>query len=68
MLIDEMPLHIAIIREITGQSPFLTKKGYKPRTSFDWDTPIEAYMPKEKLNRTKAKALVNRLHKSWSII
>ena len=36
--------------------------------SFDQDTLIKSdYTLKEKLNCTKAKALVNRLHKSWSI-
>ena len=45
----------------------MTEKGYEPRTSFDWETPIEARTPKEKLNRTEAKALVERLHESWSI-
>ena len=37
--------------------------------SFDWETPIElkSGTPKEKLNHTEAKALVNRLHKSWGI-
>jgi hypothetical protein len=55
--------------ETTGQSPFLTEKGYEPRTSFDWDTPVElkSGTPKEKLNRTEAQALVRRLHESWSI-
>jgi transposase InsO family protein len=51
--------------ETTGQSPFLTEKGYEPRTSFDWETPISAESPKERLNRTEAKALIERLHKSW---
>ena len=36
--------------------------------SFDWDTPIKSdYTLKEKLNCTEAKALVNRLHESWSM-
>jgi hypothetical protein len=52
--------------ETTGQSPFQTEKGYEPRTSFDWETPIESSTPKEKLNRTEAKALVTRLHDSWA--
>jgi len=51
--------------ETTGQSPFLTEKGYEPRTSFDWETPIEADKPKERLNKEEAKALVTRLHDSW---
>jgi transposase InsO family protein len=51
--------------ETTGQSPFLTEKGYEPRTSFDWESPVSASTPKERLNRTEAKALIERLHKSW---
>src|SRR5579862_4436921 len=51
--------------ESTGQSPFLTEKGYEPRTSFDWQAPVSADTPKEKLNREEAKAMVTRLHESW---
>ena len=51
--------------ETTGQSPFLTEKGYEPRTSYDWDTAVIAKTPKERLNREEAKALVLRLHESW---
>jgi hypothetical protein len=45
----------------------LTEKGYEPRTSFDWETLIGARTLKEKLNRTEAKNLVERLHESWSV-
>ena len=47
----------------------MTKKGYKPRTSFDWDIPVKlkSGTAKEKLNCTKAKALVERIHESWRI-
>jgi hypothetical protein len=51
--------------ETTGQSPFLTEKGYEPRTSFDWESPISAKTPKERLNKTDAKNLITRLHQSW---
>jgi transposase InsO family protein len=51
--------------ETTGQSPFLTEKGYEPRTSFDWIQPVEANSAKERLNRTDAKDLIQRLHASW---
>jgi hypothetical protein len=40
----------------------MTEKGYEPRTSLDWNSPVKANLPKEKLNRDKAKVLVNRLH------
>jgi transposase InsO family protein len=53
--------------ETIGQSPFMTEKGYEPRTSLDWNSPVEANSPKEKLNRDEAKALVNRLHESWQL-
>jgi transposase InsO family protein/predicted aspartyl protease len=56
----------ALWHETTGQSPFLTEKGYEPRTSFDWeDRTRAAGTPKERLNREEAKALVARLHDSW---
>jgi transposase InsO family protein len=58
----------ALWHETTGQSPFLTEKGYEPRTSFDWETQVDpqaADTPKERLNRDEAKALVTRLHESW---
>src|SRR6266536_63615 len=55
----------ALWHETTGQSPFMTEKGYEPRTSFDWDTPVSAHTPKERLNQEEAKALVTRLHESW---
>ena len=51
--------------ETTGQSPFLTEKGYEPCTSFDWESPVSATTLKERLNRTKAKALINYLYQSW---
>jgi len=51
--------------ETTGQSPFMTEKGYEARTSFDWETPVSASTPKEQLNRDEAKALVSRIHSSW---
>jgi len=51
--------------ETTGQSPFLTEKGFDVRTSFDWESPVTASTPKEKLNRQEAKALVERIHESW---
>jgi transposase InsO family protein len=53
--------------ETTKQSPFLTEKGYEPRTSFDWQTPVSAKTPKERLNRMEAQALVERLHDSWKV-
>ena len=53
--------------ETTGQSPFLTEKGYEPRTSFDWETPAAANTPKERLSKTEAQALVKRLHDSWEV-
>jgi len=55
----------ALWHETTGQSPFLTEKGYEPRTSFDWETQVQSATPKEKLNREEAKAFVTRLHDSW---
>jgi transposase InsO family protein len=55
----------ALVHETTGQSPFLTEKGYEPRTSFDWETQVQSDTPKEELNRQEAKALVVRLHESW---
>lgn len=55
----------ALWHETTGQSPFLTEKGYEPRTSFDWESRIHSSIPKEKLNREEAKAMVTRLHNSW---
>jgi transposase InsO family protein len=55
----------ALWHETTGQSPFMTEKGFEPRTSFDWESLIEAKKPKEKLNKEEAKALVTRLHESW---
>jgi hypothetical protein len=30
----------ALVYETTGQSPFLIEKGYKLRTSFDWETQV----------------------------
>jgi transposase InsO family protein len=30
----------ALVYETTGQSPFLTEKGYEPQTSFDWETQV----------------------------
>ena len=45
----------------------MTKKGYKLYILFDWETLIEACTLKEKLNRIKAKNLVERLHESWSV-
>jgi hypothetical protein len=53
--------------ETTGQSPFMTEKGYDVRTSFDWDTPVEASTPKEQLNRDAAKAMITRIHDSWKV-
>ena len=50
--------------ETTGQSPFLTEKGYEPRISFDWESLVSARTLKEQLNRTEAKALIGRLHQS----
>jgi hypothetical protein len=55
----------ALWHETTGQSPFLTEKGYEPRTLFDWETPVSASTPKEHLNKEEAKALITRLHDSW---
>jgi hypothetical protein len=43
----------------------MTEKGYEPRTSFDWEKPVSATTPKERLNRTEAKHLITRLHSSW---
>ena len=51
--------------ETIGQSPFLTEKGYEPRTSFDQESLVSATTLKERLNRTEAKALIDRLHQSW---
>ena len=51
--------------ETTKQSPFFTEKGYEPRTSFDWESPVKSATPKGKLNRKEAKAFVTRLHESW---
>jgi transposase InsO family protein len=51
--------------ETTGQSPFMTERGYEARTSFDWETPVSASTPKERLNRDEAKAMVTRIHDSW---
>jgi transposase InsO family protein len=58
----------ALWHETTGQSPFLTEKGYEPRTSFDWKpraSPHDISTPKERLNRAEAQELVARLHDSW---
>jgi hypothetical protein len=58
----------ALWHKTTGQSPFLTEKGYEPCTSFDWETqvdPLAVGTPKEKLNQDEAKALITRLHESW---
>ena len=52
----------ALVYETTGQSPFLTEKGYEPRTLFDWETQVQSDTPKEELNRQEAKALVVRLY------
>jgi hypothetical protein len=30
----------ALVYETTGQSLFLIEKGYKPQTSFDWETQV----------------------------
>ena len=35
---------------MTGQSLFLIEKGFDIRILFDWESPIIASMPKEKLN------------------
>jgi hypothetical protein len=48
----------------TEQSLFLTEKGYKPRTSFDWETPVSAFIPKERLKKEETKALITCLHNS----
>jgi transposase InsO family protein len=50
--------------ETTGQSPFMTERGYEARTLFDWETPVAASTPKERLNRDEAKALVSRIYSS----
>jgi len=53
-----------LMHEATGQSAFMTELGYEPRMSFDWRE-IKAEKPKEKLNRTEAKAWMDRLHGAW---
>ena len=47
----------------------MTEKGYKPCILFDWDILVKLKFStaKEKLNRTEAKALVERIHESWRI-
>jgi transposase InsO family protein len=55
----------SLLHETTGQSPFMTEKGYEPRTSFDWEKPISSETPKEALNRLEAKDIVTRIHDSW---
>jgi len=53
-----------LMHEATGQLAFMTELGYEPHISFDWRE-IKAEKPKEKLNRTEAKAWMDRLHGAW---
>jgi hypothetical protein len=50
-------------QETTGMSPFMIKKGFQPRVSFDWKEP----QPARRLtaNEQEGRAWINRMHKIW---
>jgi hypothetical protein len=44
-------------------SPFMVKRGYQPRTSFDWKAPEP--LKRLTLNKEDAKAWLERMHSAW---
>ena len=49
----------------TGFSPIELEMGYKPRTSFDWDRPIDQIKVTDKLSYEQARELAKRMHATW---
>ena len=54
----QLTLHHESIR----MSPFELLKGYKPRTSWDWNRPQGPVNAREQLNQDQAVAFAKRMH------
>jgi hypothetical protein len=48
-----------------GLPPILITSGYEPRTTFDWEQPVENQTVREKLSRAEAQGFIQRLHNAW---
>jgi hypothetical protein len=48
-------------------SPFELLKGFKPRTTWDWDRPKTPMNAREELNREQAVEFAKRMHDTWSV-
>ena len=60
-------VQLTLYHESIQISPFELLKGYKPRTSWDWNPP-QAQAPvsaREKLNKDQAIAFAKRMHDAW---
>ena len=48
-------------------SPFELLKGFKPRTTWDWDRPKGPTTTREALSRDQALEFARRMHDAWSV-
>jgi len=58
---------LTLHHESIGMSPFELLKGFKPRTTWDWDQPKKPASAREKLNREQAMEFAQRMHDAWSV-
>jgi hypothetical protein len=58
-------VQLTLPHESIGMSPFELLKGYRPRSTWDWDRPKEATTARELLNWDQATEFARRMHDAW---